>query len=199
MKNILKLSILLAFVLPISASAAWWNPSDWFKSTEVSTTTKVEPVIENNNKGMLEEISELRKENASLMAQIVELKLPKTATVSSPSIQNSVQVVTLVQTTLPTSSQPFNCRTGYEYQKDAGCVLIPTNEPPAAPHIVTIKELEQQIIDIKKDYYSKVDAIRSSGASSIGEGLAQRFTDQTNQKIDQINLQIQQIELNGGQ
>lgn len=58
-----------------------------------------------------------------------------------------------------------------------------------------INQINQQIIDLKNNYYKRLPGILSSGTSVVAQGNANLLLNQTNQKIAQLDLQIQQIQL----
>lgn len=59
-----------------------------------------------------------------------------------------------------------------------------------------INSLNQQIIDMKNDYYKQVTAIENHPSDlAFQNGRISKLTSDTNQKIAEIDLQIQQIQL----
>jgi hypothetical protein len=115
--------------------------------------------------------------------------------VTAPVVQDHCANIDGIQTTMPD---------GYEYDINHNCVPIPV--PPTPEQLqqqatdaynAELKALEQQIIDIKTQYY--IDYANLGKVPGLESGLElqeQKLTDDDNQKIDQINLQIQQLELN---
>lgn len=76
----------------------------------------------------------------------------------------------------------------------------PIFQPAPTPTISTINtrisNLEQQILDIKTKYYSDLDALQHQPElESAIEGEEQNLLNTANEKIEKINLQIEQLQL----
>ena len=99
------------------------------------------------------------------------------------------------------------CKDGYDWNStNTACqVVVPSgseSQPSATTknnNDVQIASLQQQIIDIKTKYYSDLDGINHIGGDeALARGRATRLLNDANQKINIINLQIQQLQLSAG-
>ena len=89
------------------------------------------------------------------------------------------------------------CKDNYDWNNtNTACVESNKNQIQALKQEYNnkVSAINQQIIDIKSQYYVDLKNIDESGTwTSRANGLKQKLLTDTNIKIDQLNLQIQQI------
>jgi hypothetical protein len=94
------------------------------------------------------------------------------------------------------------CQTGYVWDNNqSSCqennqTIQNNNSYKVCQQQTQINALNQQIIDIKTQYSKEIAGAQTTGTSVVAQGEVNRLTNEANQKIAQINLQIQQLQLN---
>ncbi len=108
-------------------------------------------------------------------------------------IKNIIAQLTIAlqnQKTASTCPPGFTC---------APIITTQTNVATTTPQS-KIQALQQQILDIKKKYYQEKAGVQQMPIS-LGDknGEINKLTSDTNTKISQLQLQIQELQLNGGE
>jgi hypothetical protein len=143
-------------------------------------------------------------EGTSLQVAVPAAKVIPAKTTTTPA-----PVQTTTQANPPQNATPPQTAVSPPAQE-----TVPTYVAPIAPSVDTaaqerqakvdsittecnsqINALNQQILDLKNAYYKQLPGILSSGTSVVAQGNANLLLNNTNQKIAQIDLQIQQIQL----
>lgn len=180
MKKII-IPILVLFTLSLSpsvVSAAWWNPFSWqifHPKTQVEVPlmshVPTQPVLEKN-------------------IETVAGTKPVKKTVSAPEQPVVKQTYVPPMETAPKQSTE-EIKSQEEYLKQQKKYQQEQQEVKDS-----INALNKKIIDIKKKYYEQVDAIRHTAIPlEFQQGRIDNLTESTNEKINEIQLEIQELEL----
>lgn len=102
-------------------------------------------------------------------------------------------------------SVPQVCAPGDKFNSQTGSPCGNINTTPnqnlnqVDPIQAQVQVLQQEIITLKKEYYSQILDVESDRnySSSIAQGRVNQLTTTLNQKIEALDFQIQNIELNG--
>ena len=210
MKKILTSLFLLIIIYPTITFASWWNPFTWFKNTQPieQKIIQVQGDIPVNTTQKQTEVK-LEKKIPKIKVNNTPLKIKDEVT--SPNIVTPTLVIDICkniegnQTFVPDNMYVDKDNCFVQKQQ----VLPQQEQQPSQEQIrdtqikalnleysSKINNLKQQIIDIKNQYYIDLKNIQSRPESlDFQQGQSLKLLNDANDKIDQINLQIQQIYL----
>lgn len=203
-------SIIVKIAIGISSIALFFSgaavnpapqpiPQDTTSSTQikVDTTIKAAPTpTPTNKKAGINTQQETPKNDAPKNEPAQQTVVaPKTSVITLPSgaiveMDANGNIIRTIQAAPQTSNPPtYTAPTNNtdQTQSQINSIIAECN--------TQINQINQQIIDLKNSYYKQLPGILSSGTSVVAQGNANLLLNQTNQKIAQLDLQIQQIQL----
>lgn len=217
MKKVLIALFLLIIIYPTITFASWWNPFTWFKNTQPikQKTNQIQNNIPVNTTQKQTDVK-LEKKIPKIKIDNITSKI-KEKTTSTIIYPTSVSIPTPVlnidickniegnQTFVPDNMYVDKDNCFVQKQQ----VLPQQEQQPSQEQIrdaqiktlnleynLKINNLKQQIIDIKNQYYIDLKNIQSRPESlDFQQGQSLKLLNDSNDKIDQINLQIQQLYL----